>query len=129
MRMHRGRTAHSRGLQHRRPEQRVEIQDVLADEVMQFGARVDTEEIVELQAGAGAQLREARQISDRRIEPDVEIFARRVRNLEAEVGRVARDVPVPQALRKPFIELAHDAFLHRAAAHPGVQAPARMRSA
>src|ERR1700685_2805423 len=98
VRMYRGRTAHCRGLQHRRPEQRVKIQNVLAYEVMHFGARVDIEEIVELKAGTGAQLREARQISDRRLEPDVEILARRVRNLEAEVRRVARDVPVPQAL-------------------------------
>src|SRR5580692_1594664 len=98
MRVYRGRAAHPRGLQHRRPEKRVKIQNVLANEVMQFCARVDIEEIVELKTGARTQLREARQISDRRIEPDVEILARRVRNLEAEVRRVARDVPVPQAL-------------------------------
>src|SRR5580704_10617687 len=83
MRVYRGRAAHRRGLQHRRPEKRVKIQNVLADEVMQFGARVDLEELVELKTGAGAQLSETRQISDRRIEPDVKILARRIRNLEA----------------------------------------------
>src|SRR5580692_1724152 len=88
---------------------------------MQLGARIGSEEVIEFQAAARTELCKARQIADRRIKPDVKIFPGRVRNFEAEVGRVARNVPIPKTLREPFIQLAHDALLHRATAHPGVQ--------
>ena len=41
---------------------------------------------------------EAREIADRRVEPDVEVLARRVRDRDAEVRRIARDVPVGEPL-------------------------------
>ena len=34
------------------------------------------------------------QVADRRVQPDIEVLARRVGDLDAEVGRVAADVPV-----------------------------------
>jgi len=67
----------------------MEIQNVLADEMVQLGGRTDAEKVVEFQAGARTQLRKARKIADRRIEPNVEIFGGCVGNLEAEVRRIA----------------------------------------
>ena len=60
---------------------------------------------VEVEPALRGQRREAADVADRRIEPDVEVLAGRIRDLEAEVGRVARDVPVLQAGVEPFIEL------------------------
>ena len=84
-------------LQHRGPEQRVEVDDVLADEVVlvDVGALQERREI----DAALRQMRlEAREIADGGVEPDVEILARRVGNRNAEVRRIARDVPVGQPL-------------------------------
>src|SRR3972149_3697036 len=41
---------------------------------------------------------EAGEIADRRIQPDVEVLSRRIRYGDAEVGRIARDVPVAECL-------------------------------
>src|SRR5580698_6793983 len=89
--------------------------------MMQFRSGIDREKIIEFESGARAQLRKTGQISNRRIEPNIEILAGRVGNLKAEVRCIARDVPVLESLREPFIELANHAFLHRAASDPGVQ--------
>ena len=97
-------------LQGGRPEQRMKIEDVLADEMNHLGAgracrrgigergEVDRRPVI-------AQVAEAAQVADGRIEPDVKILAGRVGDLEAEVGRVARDVPVVEAGIEPFADL------------------------
>ena len=97
-------------LQRRRPEQGVEIEDVLADEMNHLracrlrcggfgeGGEVDVRLAI-------AQIAKAPEIADRRVEPHVEILSGRIRDLEAEVGRIARDVPVVQAGVEPFADL------------------------
>ena len=91
------RRAMAGAVQHRRPEQAVEIDDVLADEVMQLGIAACAQVGVEVEAACRAQRLEAGQVADRRVQPDVEVFARRAGDLEAEIGRIARDVPGAQA--------------------------------
>ena len=77
------------------PEQRVKGHDVLADEVVLLGRRVGQKGLVVLRAERGVTSEfdeavfERSQVADWRVEPDVEVLARRVRNLDAEVGRVA----------------------------------------
>ena len=110
-----GRRAVAGEVQHGRPEQRVKVEDVLADEVVLLGGAVGPRPLGKIQALTYADLLEAGVVADRRIEPDVEVLARRVRDLEAEVGRVARDVPVAQ--------LGFAAFL----AHPLPHLVARLR--
>ena len=89
-------------VQHRRPEQRVEVGDVLADEVDLLDRRIG-EEVIEAALFAvpgGAAVVEVGlergQVADRRVEPHIEVLARRVGDLDAEVGRVAADVPVAE---------------------------------
>jgi hypothetical protein len=82
-------------IQHRRPEQQVEGNDVLADEVYLLGRRV-VEEGLEVDAFLAEVVLQAGQVADRRVQPDVEELARCIRNRDAEVGRVARDIPVGQ---------------------------------
>ena len=82
--------------QHRRPEQGVEIQDVLADEMHQFGLGVGPPPGVEIEALVFGIPGKARHVAHRRIQPHIEILARRVGDFETEIGRVAADVPVVQ---------------------------------
>ncbi|MNS42569.1 hypothetical protein D3C72_749500 [compost metagenome] len=104
-----GRRAVAREAQHRRPEQRVEVQDVLADEVVLLGGRMRADPGVEVDAPLLRQVLEAGVVADRRVQPDVEVLAGGAGDLEAEVGRVARDVPVGQGRG---LALAAQPFLH-----------------
>ncbi len=108
-------------MQHGRPEQRVEVADVLADEVVQFDVAVDLEERVDIETLRIAERLQAAEVADRRIEPDIEILAGMAGDLEAEVGRVARDVPILQARLEPFGELGAHRCLQRTARDPIAQ--------
>ena len=90
----------ARELEHRRPEQRVEIDDVLADEMILIDVGA-LQKCIESDADLREVRLEAREIADRRVEPDVEVLAGRIRDLDAEVRRVARDVPVGEPLAFP----------------------------
>ncbi len=109
-------------LQHRGPEQRVEVDDVLADEVNLLGGRI-TQQGLEVQALARAVRLQTRQIADRRLEPDVEELARRVGYRNAEIRRIARDVPVrePPFAFEPFAGLVGDLRLQPRALRPLAQ--------
>ncbi len=107
--------------QDRRPEQRVEVDDVLADEVVDLGLAVGLPVAVEIQARPPAVLQQAREIADRRVEPDVEVLVLLAGNLEAEVGRVAGDVPVAQPRAEPLGQLGRDGGLEPARAGPFAQ--------
>src|SRR2546430_4554906 len=66
------------------------------------GARLAEREVV-LERG---------EVADGGIEPDIEVLAGRVGDRDAEIGRIARDVPVAQAqlaaARKPLARLVGD---------------------
>ncbi|MCY1359377.1 hypothetical protein D9M69_459450 [compost metagenome] len=100
----------------------MEVDDVLADEVVQLGAGILVPERVEVQfRAARAEVLEAGHVADRRVQPDVEVLARLVGNLEAEVRRVAGDVPLLQAAIQPFGDLVGHRLLQGAAARPAFQ--------
>ena len=95
-------------LEHRRPEQGVEIDDVLADEVVLLDLVVGHELIeaalLAARLGlAGIEIRfQAGEVTNRRIQPDVEIFTRCIGDLDAEVGRVAGNVPIVERFAARF---------------------------
>src|SRR3954469_23957043 len=62
-----------------------------------------------------------RQIPDRRIDPDVEILPRLIRNLESEIRRIARNVPAAQSIGEPLLQLVHDLALQAALARAALQ--------
>ena len=119
--MHGRRQAKAGPLQHGRPEQRVEVEDVLADEVVQLGRTRRPPPVVERQTVAACEGQARRHVADRRIEPDIEVLARVAGDLEAEVRLIARDVPVAQARVEPLVELVGDTGVERAAAGPRAQ--------
>ena len=123
----RGRHAQAGAVQHGRPEQGVEIHDVLADEMHHLGTGfrgvLALDEIREadrpvrmLRIVRIAILAERGQIADWRVNPDVEIFAGFAGNFETEIRRVARDVPTAQAVGEPFLQLVDDLALQAAGA-------------
>ena len=121
VRMHSRRRAEIRRRKDRGPEQGVEIDDVLADEVVHLALGVGTPELVEVDARSGAVVLEARHVADGGIDPYVEVLALGTGNLEAEIRRVPADVPGLQALVEPLGKLVGDLRLHRPASGPGFQ--------
>ena len=118
-------------MQHGGPEQRVEIGDVFADEVVLLGGRVGNEVVIAARFAAGSQgaalvkvVLQRGQIANGRVQPHVEVFARRVGNFDAEVGRVTGNVPIAQAaiavcvFRKPLLDFVQ---------HLGLQVTIGMR--
>src|SRR5690554_6598574 len=71
-------------VQHRRPEQGVEIDDVLAYEVVHLGGGIFLPEMLDINAFAVTQVLEAGQVTNGGVQPDIEILAGRVRNFESE---------------------------------------------
>ena len=116
------RRAEAGTVEHRRPEQGMEVDDVLADEVIELGLGVLGPEAVELQPRrAITEVLEARHIADGCIQPDVEEFVRMIGDLETEIRGVAGDVPLLEPGLEPLPELVGDLLLEAAAAGPGLQ--------
>ena len=89
-----GRFTVSRAFQHCRPEQAMEVSDVFTNKVVQLGIRVRFPETVEIHVIAVAEILEAGHIAHWCINPNVEEFIRRTRNLKAEIRRIAADIPL-----------------------------------
>ena len=123
--------AHAVSVQHRRPEQAVEVDDVLADEMHQLGLVAGLHQCFEVEAFAGRQRLQRGQVADRRVQPDVEELAGRAGDLETEVGRVAGNVPVAQAAVgiQPLAQLGLDAIDRDVTLQPLVQRLGEMRDA
>ena len=83
-------------MQHGRPEQRVEIQNVLADEMHELGVGTLFPDSVEVDPLLIGERLEGTHVADRRVEPDVKIFARGIGNSKTEIRRVTRDIPVAE---------------------------------
>ena len=98
-------------VQHGRPEERVEINDVLADEVNLFGVRT-RQFLHEIESLLGAIGFEAGQVADRRIKPNVEVLAGCIRDFNAEIGGIARNVPVGKIAVEPFVIFGENFSLH-----------------
>ena len=82
-------------LQHSRPEKRVEVDDVLADKMIDLRVVSGHPVLIEIEViSPVTQIQEAGHVSHRRIEPHVEVLVRGTRNQESEIGCVPRKIPV-----------------------------------
>ena len=86
----------------------MEVEDVLADKVIQLGLRICLPVVVEIDAVFFAQVFERPHVADRGVEPDIKVFAGRLGNFKAEVRRIARNVPVTE----PVFAFCAQPFLH-----------------
>ena len=126
--MHLGRYAIARTAQRRRPEQAVEVNDVLADEVVDLAFAVKAPEVVELETlGAVAEILEARHVADGCVHPDVEILVLGAGDDEAEVRPIATDVPGLETAGQPLRQLVRDFGLDRVAGRPLFEEVAELR--
>ncbi len=109
-------------IEHRWPEQCMEIDDVFADEVMHFGGGIGAPKFVEIQVWCRvAEVSKTPHVADRRIEPNIKILTGFPWNLETKVWRVATDVPVMKAIIEPLINFIFYGFLQRAAGSPTLE--------
>ena len=92
-------------MQHRRPEQGMKINNVLTDEVIHISFAVLADKVIKIDAFTFAQVLEAGEITDRRIQPHIKILVFCARDLKTEIGFVTRDVPFLQPGLEPFIQL------------------------
>ena len=120
---HRRRHTAAGAAEHGRPQQGVEVDDVLADEVIEFGVGRSAVSAgspvgVEVVPVAGAQVLMARHITHRRVHPHIKVFAGRIGNLETEVGLVTGDVPLLKPFLQPFLQFVGHLILQGAAAGP-----------
>ena len=107
-------------LQYRRPEQRVEIHDVFADEVIDLCIAVNVPVFVKIEpVVAITKVLEARHVSDGCVEPDVEIFVVGTGNLEAEIRFVTRNIPVSEPGFETLLEFRQHILVEHRVAHPG----------
>ena len=102
-------------LEHRRPEEGVEVGDIFANEVVDLDL-VAPPPVVQPLAVALAPLPRRADVADGGVEPDVPVVARAIGDLEAEVGRRPGDVPLPQRLLEEVaLEVVGDLRLEVAA--------------
>ena len=113
VRPHIGRLAELGAFEHRRPEQAVEVDNILADKVVDLGFAVFLPVIVKVDVVLRTIGFKATHVADWRVQPYIEVFARRVGYFKAKVRRVAADVPLLQALFEPFVELVGHLVLQR----------------
>ena len=101
----------------------MEVNDIFTDEVIQLGGGIFLPVFIEAYAVAAlvAQILERTHVANRCVQPDVEIFARRVRNFKTKVWRVAGDIPLLQAGFKPLLHFICHLLLQRTAAGPCLQ--------
>jgi len=97
----------------------VKVHDVLADKVVDLGITVLAPVIVKVQAAiAITEILKARDVTDRRVQPDIEVLVLGSRDLKTEIRRITRDVPIPQAGLKPFFEFRNHVLVERGIGHP-----------
>jgi len=99
----------------------VKIDDVFADKMVQLGVAVFTPKFVKIQTLLVAQVFKAGHVADRRIQPNVKIFARRIGDFKTEIRRIAADVPLLQAAVQPFGQFVADFRLQMAGVSPLAQ--------
>ena len=124
-------------MKHRREEQGVKINDVLSDKVHLLDLRVVHKGIEILQGSRlwmpvmrglphVEMMLQRRQVSDRCVKPDVEIFIRGVGDGDAEVRGVPGDIPVGELgvglFAQPLPDLVRDFGLDRGAVLGGYTA-------
>ena len=130
MNVNRRRRFSTRKMEHRRKKQGVKVNDVLPDEMHLLDLCVVHEGIEILQGSRlfmpvmrglpdVEMMFECRQVSDRRVEPDVKILVRGVRDGDTKVRGVAGDIPVGELglglFAQPLPDLVRDFGLDRGA--------------
>ena len=113
-------------VQHGRPKQGVEGDDVFANEMVLLNIGV-VDVLLKVLPLFAQQVFKTCQIAYGRIKPDVEVFAGRVGDFYAEIGRVARNVPVAQLCFaffigcEPFADFVEHFGLHVGHASAGLR--------
>ena len=104
--------------QHGWPEQRVEVDDILADKMVQLGLGVFIPVVIKIHALTVAKIFKAGHIAYWCIQPDIEVLARGTGEFKTKVGCIAADIPFLQSAVQPLAKFVGDFRLHCATARP-----------
>ena len=104
--------------QHRGPEQTVEVDDVLTYEVVELSVVPGLPVALEIITGALTKVLMARNVPNRRVQPNIKIFVGVARNFETEIGRIPGYVPVLEPGVNPLAEFICNRRLQLFTGHP-----------
>ena len=122
-----GRCAEFGAGEHGGPKQRMEIDNILADKMVELSWAVFFPEMIEIDIFSIAEIFKACHVAYWRVEPNIKVLARRVGNFKTKVGGVTADIPLLQATVEPFAQLVGHFVLHCAAAGPLFQKLGKFR--
>ena len=125
--VHTGRFTETGTFQHGRPEQAVEIRNVFTDEMIQLCVGVFVPEIVKVNVILITEILETGHVTNRRIYPHIKEFVRCARNFKTKIRCIAADIPLLQAVFKPFLKLVCHFSLNRTGADPLFQHAFKLR--
>src|SRR5690606_15094339 len=91
MHVNTGWLAETRTFQHGRPEQAMEVGDILADKMIQLSVSTFVPEAVKVHTIGITVVFKAGHVANRRIYPYVEVFAGCIGNFKTKVGRITAD--------------------------------------
>src|SRR5574343_717328 len=91
-----GRYSEAAFMEHGGPEQGMEVENILADEVNQFGFSIGFPVGIEIQAFLFGECLEGPHVTDGGIEPDIKVLARGIWDGKAEIRCIARDIPITE---------------------------------
>ena len=97
----------------------MEINNIFADKMVQLSWAIFAPIMIEVDILLIAKMLKRRHIADWRIQPDLKIFARRIGDFKAKIGRIATDIPLLKTGFKPFPQLVGNLILNSATARPG----------
>ena len=107
--------------EHGGPEQGVEVDDVLADKMVQLAACAPGPETIKVDVFPTAEVFEAGHVADGGIQPDVEVLARGIGNFKTEIRGIPADIPLLQAGVQPLAQFIGDFLAHVTGAGPVFQ--------
>ena len=114
-------------LEHGWPKQGVEVNNILADKMVQLGTAVGGPVLVEVYAVAVAEIFKCGHIANGGIQPDIKIFAWSIGDFKTKVGCITADIPFLQPAIQPFAQFIGYLSLHGAAAGPFLQKLSELR--
>src|SRR5690554_159352 len=114
-------------MQHRWPEQSVEVDDVLANEVIDLGRGIHLPEVLEIHIFSITEVFEAGEIANRCIQPNIEKLTGSIRDFKTKIGCITAYIPLLQTCIQPLSKLIGHLWLQGATAGPLGQEVGKLR--
>ena len=118
MHIHSSRSSEIGLMQHGRPKQAVEVDNILTNEMVNLRVALGTPDRVEIEVMGIAPFFKCTHVTNGCIQPDIEIGTRVIWDLKPEIGCITRDIPAFQTPIDPFREFVRHFRLESARSRP-----------